>query len=233
MLDDTAPTTNSNTIDLPEEPIQQPQEMPQEPPPPAGDGEKSEKYLNQLIDLINQDKLPVSHTDLNKFEVASIEDHYRMDLGDYEVEINHSKQPDTGQDFYIMLFNNIKQIETQGQSCVNKVILAYTHLTEPQFEDFKEASDASIERIKKKEEAKRFAAVMSPIDELLGNLSSNTKTEEEPIQETMSESKPEENTNYQTEDLADFEDSKEEINNDSMENSPKASDFLTSSQPTT
>jgi hypothetical protein len=212
MLDDTVPNTDP-------EPIVQIQETPQEPPPPAGDSEKSEKYLNQLTSLINQDKLAVFHTDLNQFDVASIEDHYRMDLGEYEVEINHSKQPDTGQDFYIMLFNNIKKIEGDGENCVNKVILAYTHLSQSQFEDFKEAADASLNRKKAREDAKRFTDAMNPIDNLLENLSSS----QAPIEE---DNEPEElsDTNDENEDQGESPD-------DSSDNSPKASDFL--SQPPT
>lgn len=215
MLDDTIPTSNSDAASTQPESVQviqeSPQEMPQEPPPPAGDGEKSEKYLNQLVELINQDKLPVIHTNLNQFNVTSIEDHYRMDLGEYEVEINHSKQPDTGQDFYVMLFNNIKKIEDGGQNCVNKVILAYTHLTQTQFEDFKEAADSAIERKKKAEEAKRFAAAMNPIDDLLSNLGSSTPATEEKSADTE-------------EAIAD-EEEPEELADDDFNDEPKASDF--------
>lgn len=201
MLDDNDPDTGPNTSTLQPNPNQ---EMPQEPPPPAGDSEKADKYLRQLIELVNQDKLPVYHTDLKKFDINSIQDHYRMDFNEYEVEVSHSKQPDTGQDFYILLFNNIKKIETAGESCVNKVILAYTHLTEVQFEDFKEAAEALFERKRKKEEAKRFAGAMAPIDKILSDLSST-------LSEEASSAPAEQNT-----DLADFTDKSDE---------PKASDF--------
>jgi hypothetical protein len=140
------------------------------PPPPSGDSEASEKYLQKIKDLISGDKIEVFHTDLEKFNIEAIEDHYRLDLGDYEVEINHSKAPDTSQDFYIMLFNNIKKIEASGESCINKVILAYVHLTENQFEDFKETADGAIERKRKAEEEKRFKEAMEPIDQTLNNL---------------------------------------------------------------
>lgn len=224
MLDDTIPTSNSDAINTQADPVQPPQEiaqeMPQEPPPPAGDSEKAEKYLNQLINLINQDKLAVTHTDLNKFNITSIENHYRMDLKEYEIEINHSKQPDSGQDFYIMLFNNIKKIENAEQICTTKIILAYTHLTQTQFEDFKEAADSSLERQRKAEEAKRFATAMNPIDDVLNNLGSSASVAEEDIEEKPEELTGADDENQdenQTEDLADFDDS------------PKASDFL--SQP--
>lgn len=173
---------------------------PQVPPPPAGDSEKSEKYLGQLISLIETDKLEVTHTDLKKFDITSIQDHYRMDLGEYEVEINHSKQPDTGQDFYVLLFNNLKKIEDKGESCVSKVILAFTHLSHNQFIDFKEAADRALERKRKKEEEKRFADAMAPIDNVLNNLTSSENS-----------------------DLADFAN---EPNTDS-DDEPKASDFQT------
>ncbi|MFA5932735.1 MAG: hypothetical protein WCV81_00545 [Microgenomates group bacterium] len=230
MLDDTTPNTNSNT-DIPQEEPVPASEAPQEPPPPAGDGEKAEKYLNQLVDLINQDKLTVTHTDLNKFDITSIEDHYRMDLENYEVEINHSKQPDTGQDFYIMLFNNIKKLENDGQNCVNKVILAYTHLTQPQFENFKEAADAAIERKRKQEEEKRFMSAMSPIDNLLENLSSSATPVDEESADTDSR-RPEPMASDEA--MPDKEEPEELANTDDeseIDDSPKASDFL--SQPPT
>lgn len=170
MPDDNGTNTNPNISSSPVNP-EEIKDIPQDSPPPSGDSEKAEKYLRQLIELAGQDKLPVYHTDLKKFDVDSIQDHYRMDFEEYEAEVSHSKQPDTGQDFYILLFNNLKKIEAAGESCVNKVILAYTHLTEAQFEDFKEAAEALLERKKKKEEEKRFAGAMAPIDKILGDLS--------------------------------------------------------------
>lgn len=239
MLDDTVPITNSDTSNVPPDPVQ-PQkqveeeavpalEQPQEPPPPAGDSQKSEKYLNQLINLINQDTLPVTHTDLNKFNITSIEDHYRMNLDDYEVEINHSKQPDTGQDFYIMLFNNIKQLQSGGQNCVNKVILAYTHLTESQFESFKEAADSALERRHKAEEAKRFSAAMTPIDDLLNNLGSASPTEKTAEEEAETpediNGPKDESMNTRTEDR--------DVDLAEYATEPKNSDFATQTSSTT
>lgn len=169
MLDD-------NTLDS-EIPNPQPTQV--GPLPPAGDNEKAEKYLNQLISLINQNKLKVTHTDLNKFNIESIQDHYRMDLNEYEVEVNHSKQPDSGQDFYVLLFNNLKKIEADGESCVNKVILAYTHLTQVQFMNFKRAADGALNRIKQAEEQKRFKEAMIPIDDVLTKIASSSLEEPE------------------------------------------------------
>lgn len=215
MLDDNIPDTDTNTSTSQPDPVQPPQEIPQEPPPPAGDSEKAEKYLRQLISLIEADTLEVIHTDLKKFDITSIQDHYRMDLGEYEVEINHSKQPDTGQDFYVLLFNNLKKIEKAGESCINKVILAYTHLTQPQFVDFKEAADGALERKRKKEEEKRFAEAMAPIDNVLSSMTSKNLAEE-----------PEEKTDTeeinQDVDLADF------ATEPAATAEPKASDFQTS-----
>lgn len=234
MLDDTIPISNSDASSPQADPVQsenqveeiaQPQETPQEPPPPAGDEEKAEKYLNQLLSLINADKLTVVHTDLNKFEIASIQDHYRMDLGEYEVEINHSKQPDTGQDFYVMLFNNIKKIEDGGQNCINKVILAYTHLTQTQFEAFKEAADASIERKRKREEAKRFASAMNPIDNLLSDLSSSAPAQEESAYSNNSQAEA-----MASDETIKDEKKPEELSDADMENQneePRASDHTT------
>lgn len=230
MLDDNSTDTNSdmssppiNSAPVQSEPAENTdviQDIPKDPPPPSGDSEKAEKYLRQLIELASQDKLPVTHTDLKKFDVDSIQDHYRMDFNEYEVEVNHSKQPDTGQDFYILLFNNLKKIENAGESCVNKVILAYTHLTQVQFEDFKDATDALLERKRKKEEEKRFTDAMAPIDNILSNLSSAPKTEEPTVPEISDDKSDEpEQIEKPASDLADYT------------NEPKASDFPTPSQP--
>lgn len=212
MLDDNISDTDPN-ISTPQPDPRQTQNQPaiQVPPPPAGDSEKAEKYLGQLISLIEADTLKVIHTDLKKFDIASIQDHYRMDLGEYEVEVNHSKQPDTGQDFYVLLFNNLKKIENAGESCVNKVILAYTHLSQNQFVDFKEAADGALERKRKEEEEKRFADAMAPIDNVLNNMASKSPAEE-----------PKEEFTSEDDDLADFATEPAESNDE-----PKASDFAT------
>lgn len=140
------------------------------PPPPIGSPEQADKYLQKITELINNNKLPVHHTDLQKFDIASIQDHYKMDLQDYEVEVSHSKKTDTGRDFYILLFNNVKKIQNNEGSCQEKVILAYIHLTAQQFENFKAAADGWLERKRIEEEAIRFKEVMDPIDKVLGDL---------------------------------------------------------------
>lgn len=190
-------------------------------PPPAGDNQKAEKYLNQLIGLINQDKLQATHTDLNKFNIESIQDHYRMDLDEYEVEVNHSKQPDSGQDYFVLLFNNLEKIEQGGESCVNKVILAYTHLTQAQFMNFKRAADGALNRIKQAEEQKRFKEAMTPIDDVLTKIASTS----------LKELEPEEKIEAPKEDLADFTYPQPQKENQDFDNTPKASDYQPETQP--
>lgn len=141
-------------------------------PPPSGDGEKADRYLTQIIELINEDKLIVSHTDLAKFDPTSLQDHYRLDLKDYEVEISHNKQANTGKDSYIILFNNLKSV---NEKCTEKVILAYLYLTGDQFAKFKTIADDQIERKRKEAEEKRFKEAMAPIDQVLGELTTSPK----------------------------------------------------------
>lgn len=145
-------------------------------PPPSGDPGKADRYLTQLIELINADKLTVSHTDLSKFDPTSLQDHYRLNLKDYEVEVSHNKQPDSGKDFYVILFNNLKYISEQ---CTEKIILAYMHLSEDQFKRFKSASVEQIERKRKEAEEKRLKEAMTPIDQALEELASSPKQTEE------------------------------------------------------
>lgn len=165
-------------------------------PPPIGDSEKAETYLGQITDLLTSDKLLVSHTDLSKFDPTSLQDHYRMDLADYEVEVSHNKKPDSGEDFYVILFNNLKKVNDQ---CTEKVILAYMHLTDTQFQKFKTVADDQIERKRKEAEEKRFKEAMAPIDSVLQQLGSNSepsadktaeKIAETPIADTLDTSIP-------------------------------------------
>jgi|GEM_PF-2202708 hypothetical protein len=136
-------------------------------PPPSGNAEKADQYLTQIIELINKDKLTVLHTDLARFDPTSLQDHYRLDLNDYEVEISHNKQPDSGKDFYIMLFNNLKVV---GERCTEKIILAYIHLNAGQFAKFKTIANDQLERKRKEAEEKRFKEAMTPIDSVLDQL---------------------------------------------------------------
>ncbi|MDO8577050.1 MAG: hypothetical protein Q7R82_01775 [Candidatus Daviesbacteria bacterium] len=145
-------------------------------PPPSGDSEKADRYLTQLIELINADKLLVSHTDLSKFDPTSLQNHYRLDLKNYEVEVSHNKQPDSGEDFYVLLFNNLKLV---NEKCTEKVILAYLHITGDKFAKFKTVADDQIERKRKEAEEKRFNEAMTPIDRALLELASNPQPAEE------------------------------------------------------
>lgn len=139
------------------------------PPPPIGDPKSAERYLNQLISLIETDKITVHHTDLSKFDPSALEDHYRIDLKNYLVEVSHSKNPNTGKDQFILLFNNIKQVRDE---CTEKVILAYLHLEDIQYSRFKNAADAQILKIHQLAEQKRLAEALAPIETFLENLSS-------------------------------------------------------------
>ncbi len=137
-------------------------------PPPSGDPAKAEKYVNQLISLIESDKLTISHTDLARFDPSSLQDHFQIDLKDYLVEISHSKHPESGKDIYNMLFTNLKNVATGGSQ---KVILAYMHLNGEQFMKFRQAYTQQVERRKKAEEERRLKEAMAPIDNALEQLS--------------------------------------------------------------
>lgn len=135
--------------------------------PPSGNPAQAEKYISQLIGLIEQDKLLVSRTDLANFDPSTLQDHYRLELADYRVEVSHSKHPSSGKDSYIILFTNIKN---QDASC-EKIILAYLHLEHNQFIRFKTVFDQQITRFRKAEEEKRLKAALEPIDQILEQLS--------------------------------------------------------------
>lgn len=137
--------------------------------PPVGDPQKAEKYLNQLIEFIRQDKLLVSHTDLKKFDPSSLQDHYQLELQDYQIEVSHSKQADSGKDFYTILFNNLKNVR---EGCHEKIILAYLNLTSDQFQKFRAIADLQIEKRKKEAEEKRFNEAIAPIEKVFRNLTS-------------------------------------------------------------
>lgn len=138
-------------------------------PPPAGTTTEAQKYINSFVGLLNQDKIAVTHTNLDKFNPSSIQDHYKIDLGEYEVEVSHSRHPDSGQNFYVMLFNNLQKlrVEYQDNSNPSKAVLAYLHLTEEQFKYFKTSATNYLERRGKEEEEVRFKEAISPIDKIL------------------------------------------------------------------
>lgn len=151
--------------------------------PPQGEKEQAEKYLQRLIDLIDKNKLQVTHTDLKKFDLSSIQDHYSISLDSYEVEVSHTKAPDSGQDFYIMLFNNVRKIQASNGSCNEKIILVYFHLSPEQFRNFKTAAGSYIEKRRREEERKRFQEAMASVDQVLENL----EKDERPIELTEEE----------------------------------------------
>lgn len=137
-------------------------------PPPSGDPDQAEKYVNQLTQLVNNDQLNVIHTDLAKFDPSSLQDHYSLDLKEYRVEVSHSKHPNSGNDSYVILFTNIKKL---AEGSTEKIILAYMHIDENQFHSLKKSFNNQIERIRKAEETKRLQEAMIPIDQLLEELS--------------------------------------------------------------
>lgn len=138
--------------------------------PPRGDYQKAESYINRLIELIESNKIEVIHTDLQKFDPGSIQDHYRLDLNDYQIEISHSKLPTSGTDSYVMLFTNLKNVEAGS---AQKAILAYTQLSNTQFEKFKTVAESQIEERRRLEEEKRFKDALAPIDSLLDQAGNN------------------------------------------------------------
>lgn len=163
-------------------------------PPPSGDSQRAESYVSQLISLISEDKLKVTHTDLSKYDPSSLQDHYSLDLHDYQVEISHSKQPSTGNDSYVILFNNIKNL-AEGET--QKEILAYLVINEEQFKKLKDVADEQIETLKKIEEEKRFKAAMTPVDQLIDKITKgevDLEKHAQPIPEIPAEEKTEENT---------------------------------------
>ncbi len=145
-------------------------------PPPRGDEQKGEKYLKTLIGLITTDKVKVVHTDLNKFDPSNLYDHYRIDVKDYQIEVSHSKQANTGADSFVLIFTNLKNVQ---EGTCEKVILAYTDLSAEQFQRFKHASDEQLEKVRKAEEEKRFNAALEPLDQTLEELYTSPQPEPE------------------------------------------------------
>lgn len=158
---------------------------PDQKTPPKGDSEKAEKYINQLVELINQNKLLVFHTDLKKFDPTSLQDHYTIALTDYQIEISHSKQPNSGKDSFVMIFNNFKHL-AQGNG--EKVILAYIYLADAQFSKFRIVADRQIEERRRLEEEKRFKEALVPIDNLLNQVSSTLPAQNPQTSTTAAES---------------------------------------------
>jgi hypothetical protein len=152
--------------------------------PPRGDYQKAENYINKLVSLVEFGKLQVVHTDLQKFDPGSIQDHYRLDLQDYQIEISHSKLPNSGADSYVMLFTNLKNV-SEGNA--EKAILAYTQLSNNQFNKFKTAAETQIEEKRRLEEEKRFNEALTPIDSLLNDAQDNAPLFQKNISSTITE----------------------------------------------
>lgn len=140
-------------------------------PPPSGDSQKAEKYVEKLISLIEQDKLAIAHTDLARFDPSSLQDHFRMDLKDYQVEVNHSKHPDSGKDSYVILFTNLKNL---ADGNCEKIILAYMHLDDSQFMRFRKSYAEQVERKRKTEEERKLKEALTPVDQALEELSNSS-----------------------------------------------------------
>ncbi len=136
--------------------------------PPKGDIEKAEKYVNQLVDLLNRKKIETSKTDLRKFDPTYLQNHYTINLKEYQIEISHSTHQDTGKHSYVMIFNNLGNLSQAGGG---KAILAYIYLTDSQFSKFKIVADRDIEERRRVEEEKRFNEAIKPIEDILGEAS--------------------------------------------------------------
>ena len=137
-------------------------------PPPGGDEKKAQHYVDTLTSLISNDKVSVTQTDLSRFNSVSMEDHYRIDLHDYDAELSHNKNPDTGEETFVMIFNSINKFDMGSPK---PIILAYMRLTSDQFMNIKQVSDEQIERTRKRAEEERFNDTMAPVDHLLNQLS--------------------------------------------------------------
>lgn len=190
--------------------------------PPRGDYQKAEKYITQLCTLIEQNKIEVIHTDLKKFDPNSIQDHYRVALEDYHIEISHSKLPNSGSDSYVMLFTNLKNV---AAGSADKTILAYTQLSDSQFQTFKEAAEAQIEERRRKEEEKRFNDALSPIDNLL-NQAKSTSTEPEMEKPAAEDKLPSYSTIASSSPATNFFTPENKTDSESTENPPSTNPYI-------
>jgi hypothetical protein len=155
--------------------------------PPKGDFQTAERYINQLVGLLNEKKIEVYLTDLKRFDPTTLQNHYTINLKEYQIEISHSRHPDSGKDSYVMIFNNMKQI-SEGSPA--KVILAYTYLADSQFAKFKTVADHMLAEKRRAEEEKRFKEALRPVDNLLDEVSgqvSGDKSEPAPAQDYSAE----------------------------------------------
>jgi hypothetical protein len=156
-------------------------------PPPGGDTQRAEKYIKELIDLLTQNKLLATHTDLTKFDPSALQDHYRVDIKTYQLEVSHSKQPATGHDMYVLLFINSPKIDDFYNA---HGIIAYLMLNDDQFKRFKAVADEQIETRAKVDEEKRFSIAVKPIDELLDKIFKGEASAERETTKDTPELKP-------------------------------------------
>lgn len=140
-------------------------------PPPGAESDKAQRYVDSLIRLIGNEKVLVTQTDLKRYNSPSMEDHYRINLKDYDIELSHNKNPETSEETYIMIFNSIGLIDPQNPQ---PVVLAYVHLEMAHFMRLKQAADSQIEKIRKAKEEARFKATMQPIEQLLDQMGNDT-----------------------------------------------------------
>ncbi|MBI2022219.1 hypothetical protein HYS93_05080 [Candidatus Daviesbacteria bacterium] len=145
-------------------------------PPPGGDPKQAEKYINKLVELLDKDKIKAIHTDLSKFDPTSLEDHYQVELREYNIEVSHGKNPDSSKDSYVIVFTNMHHLR---KGCTEKIILAYMHLTDTQFHKFKAACDHQLHKDKKEEDQQRIIVALKPVDEILEELSNLEQDEED------------------------------------------------------
>lgn len=135
--------------------------------PPKGDEAKGEKYIADLIRLLENGKIQVYKTDLSQFNPSSLQSHYRIDLDDFQIEISHSTHLETGSHSYVIIFNNLKKI---ADGNTGKAILAYIHLNETQYVRFHKAAEVQIEKLQKIENEKRFLQAVRPFDDKIAQL---------------------------------------------------------------
>lgn len=140
-------------------------------PPPGGSPQDAERYINKITALISQDRISVSKTDLSKFAPNALENHYRINLHDYSVEVSHSKI-DNGKDSYVIIFSNLHHIKN-GAS--DEAVLAYMHLDDEQYKRFKQIADEQIWRDNREINETRLVEALKPVDELLEELANQSR----------------------------------------------------------
>lgn len=157
--------------------------------PPIGDVSKAEKYINQLIELMNKDKCTVTQSDLAKFGQSHMQEHFRISLGTYDAEVSHSLNQNQ-KDTYILLFTNTQQIK-EGKA--QDAILAYINLSSELYNELKASIETHIERKIKEAEQKRFNEAMQPIDDFIDQALEDEAVESETptlIQEPITQPRP-------------------------------------------